>query len=186
MIKIKENKNIVIGIGIILSFVLLTLSVSMYYDFQHEQLKSDRLTPEQIDSFSKEEIKSYIEEKRASETFIHGFYLIPFFAFIGLFVGIIVYYIMSERIKLKNTQLKNNTRIILNFLTPNERKIIELLMENHGKIPQYELTRLPGMTKVKTHRILENMQSKNIISKEKYGKINQVTLNKDLYNVLKE
>ena len=81
--------------------------------------------------------------------------------------------------------MKKNSKIILNFLTTQERKVIETLLENDGKVQQYELSHLPNLNKVKTHRILINLEQKGIIHKEKLGKINKIILNKELYNVLK-
>ena len=58
-------------------------------------------------------------------------------------------------------------------------------MENNGKVQQYELSRLPDLNKLKTHRILLNLEQKGIIRKEKLGKINKIVLDKELYEVLK-
>ena len=64
--------------------------------------------------------------------------------------------------------------------------MIETLLENGGKVQQYELSRLPNLNKVKTHRILLNLEQKRIIHKEKLGKINKIVLDKELYDVLKD
>ena len=65
-------------------------------------------------------------------------------------------------------------------------RVVEILMENEGKVQQYELSHLPNLNKVKTHRILVNLEQKGIISKERLGKINKIVLNKELYEVLKD
>ena len=106
-------------------------------------------------------------------------------AFIGLLVGTIVYYIMSDKVIRQEVSLGKNSKIILNFLTGQERKVIETLLENEGRVQQYELSHLPNLNKLKTHRILVNLEQKGIIHKEKLGKINKIVLNKELYNVLK-
>ena len=144
-----------------------------------------RLTPEDLDSMGLEEIREYLKEERETPI-IHGFYLFPFVGFIGVLVGTFVYYILSEKLVQQEKSIQRNTRIILNFLTPLERKVIDNLLEENGIIKQYELTYLPGLNKVKTHRILNNLEQKGIIHREKLGKINKIILNKELYDILKE
>ena len=70
------------------------------------------------------------------------------------------------------------------FLNSDEKKVIEMLLENNGKVPQYELSHLPNLNKLKTHRILLNLELKGIIHKERIGKINKIILNKELFEVL--
>lgn len=183
---VKNNRKIILGIGIITSFALLIISISLYFNYQHDIRQESRLNPEAIEDMSTEEIKDFIEQRRNTEPTIHSFYLLPFIAFIGLLVGTIVYYIMSDKVIQQEQSLKKNTKIILNFLTSQEKKVIETLMENDGKVQQYELSHLPNLNKVKTHRILFNLEQKGVIRKEKLGKINKIVLNKELYEVLKE
>lgn len=180
------NKNKVLAIGLIVSFALLVISVSLYFNLEHQERTAARLTPEAVDRMSKDEIKLHLEERLGSQPWLHGYYLIPFFAFIGLFVGTVVYYIMADRIVHQETVLQKNTRIILKFLNPLERKVVDTILENGGKVQQYELSHLPNLNKVKTHRILKNLEDKGIIAKERLGKVNRVVLNRELYEVLSE
>ncbi len=180
-----SNKRIIVSFGIIISFALLLFSVSLYYNYQHESRQKTRLSPESIRTMSNEEIVKFLEERRPEQLSIHSFYLLPFIGFIGLLVGTIVYYLMADKVTKQQQTLKKNTKTILNFLTGQERKVIETLLENNGKVQQYELSHLPGLNKVKTHRILSNLEQKGIIHKEKLGKVNKIVLNKELYDVLK-
>jgi len=182
----KDNRKIILGVGIIISFALLIVSISMYFNFQHEERESSRLNHDAIDDMSTEEIKNFLNERRESQPVFHSFYLLPFVAFIGLLIGTLVYYIMSNKVIQQEQSLKKNTKIILNFLTGQERKVIETLLENNGKVQQYELSHLPNLNKLKTHRILLNLEQKGVIRKERLGKINKIVLNKELYEVLKE
>ena len=182
----KDNRKIILGVGIIISFALLTLSVSTYYNYQHDTRQESRLDPDAIDSMTIDEIKQLMIENRDAQPIIHSYYLLPFMAFIGLLVGTLVYYLMSDKVIQQEQTLKKNTKIILNFLTRQERNVIETLMENGGKVQQYELSHLPNLNKVKTHRILIALEQKGIIHKEKLGKINKIVLNKELYDVLKD
>jgi len=182
----KDNRRVILGVGIIISFALLIISISLYYNYQHDLRQESKLSPESVESMSNEEIVSFLEERRVTEPTFHSFYLLPFIAFIGLLVGTIVYYIMSDKVIQQEASLEKNTKIILKFLTGQERKVIETLLDNEGRVQQYELSHLPNLNKLKTHRILVNLEQKGIIYKEKLGKINKIVLNKELYNVLKE
>ena len=180
-----NNRKIILGIGIIISFALLVLSISIYFNFQHDLREESRIDIDMIDDMNTEEIKQAITESRESQPTFHSFYLLPFLAFIGVLVGTVVYYIMSDKVIQQEQVLEKNTKIILNFLTGQERKIIETLLENNGKVQQYELSHLPNLNKIKTHRILLHLEQKGVIKKEKLGKINKIVLNKELYEVLK-
>lgn len=183
--KLKRDKSLILGIGVILVFILLILSLTMYFNYQHNTRQEGRLTKESLVEMSQEELINHFETREDSQTEFHSFYIFPFVAFIGLIVGLVVYYIMSDKISEQNSSLKKNARIILNFLNADEKKVINTLMENEGKIKQYELSHLPNLNKVKTHRILINLEQKGVIYKEKLGKINKIILNKELYNFLK-
>ncbi len=180
-----DNRKIILGLGIIISFALLLFSISLYYNYQHELRQKSRLSPDLIKTMSNTEIISFLEERRSEEPSFYSFYLFPFMGFIGLLVGTIVYYLMADKVTKQDQSLKKNTKIILNFLTGQERKVIETLIENGGKVQQYELSHLPNLNKLKTHRILLNLEQKGIIHKERLGKINKIVLNKELYEVLK-
>ena len=148
--------------------------------------EESRLDHDAIDNMTNQEIKDFLEQRRDEQPVFHSFYLIPFIAFIGLLIGTVVYYIMSDKVVHQEQTLEKNTNIILKFLTGQERKVIETLLENDGKVQQYELSHLPNLNKVKTHRILFNLEQKGVISKERLGKINKIVLNKELYGVLKD
>lgn len=183
---VKNNRKIILGLGIIISFALLIMSISLYFDYQHNSRQESKLTSGSVEDMSNEEIQKFLEQRRTTEATFHCFYLFPFIAFIGLLLGTIVYYIMSDKVIQQEQSLKKNTKIILNFLTGQERKVIETLLDNEGKVQQYELSHLPNLNKLKTHRILINLEQKGIIHKEKLGKINKIVLHKELFEVLKE
>ncbi|MBW6461896.1 MAG: hypothetical protein K0B07_02525 [DPANN group archaeon] len=181
-----DNPKLIIGIGIIVSFALLMMSVSIYFNFQHDLREQSRLDPNQIDNMTIDEIKQSIIAQRLKQPVFRSYYLLPFMGFIGLLIGTLVYYIMSDKVVRQEHTLKINSKIILNFLTGPEKNVIETLLENNGKVPQYELSHLPNLNKLKTHRILLNLEQKKIIHKVRLGKINKIVLNKELYEVLKD
>ncbi len=185
IVDLENNRKIILGVGIIISFALVIISISLYFNYQHDLRQESRLTPEAIEAMSIGEVKDFLEQRRSADPTFHSFYLIPFITFIGVLVGTMVYYIMSDKAIQREQSLKKNTKLILNFLTVQEKKVIETLMEKGGRVQQYELSHLPGLNKLKTHRILLNLEQKGVIRKEKLGKGNKIVLDKELYEVLK-
>jgi DNA-binding MarR family transcriptional regulator len=84
----------------------------------------------------------------------------------------------------KNTKKENDVNIILKFLSPIERNVIEKLIENNGKVLQAEINRMEGMTKLKTHRAVKELERKGIIKRESFGKTNRIILSGDIKDIL--
>ena len=117
----------------------------------------------------------------------------------------IIYILLSRNVK---NQLEKNLRLIaeivncdeskskkkddeasskilfLKFLSYGENKVIKKLIENKGTVLQSELSRMETMGKVRTHRILIELKKKGIVTLEKYGKTNRVTLSDEAKQVL--
>jgi DNA-binding MarR family transcriptional regulator len=98
--------------------------------------------------------------------------------------------IISKLVKKRNSVLSKNSiktyykNIILKFLNFGERKVMEKLIEKRGETLQSEITRLEGMTKLKAHRAVRNLEKKGIIKVEKYGKTNRIILSKDVRDII--
>ena len=105
---------------------------------------------------------------------------LPLIISIAVVAGAGIYYFMAGKIEKKVEIVKSNTEIILKFLNPDERKLVNLLMENKGKVLQAELTRLPGMSKVKSHRVIQKLIDRGVIEKETLGKTNIVRFTKEI------
>lgn len=175
------NKKLVISI-IILSFLLLLASVILYAQKTHELRQLD---PLELESMDQADIIQVIYE-RQSQSGTPLYYLIPIFAFFGLAVGATIYHVMSSDIEKKERVIEKNNSVILKFLTGEERNVVNTLVEQGGKVRQYELSHLPNLNKVKTHRIILKLEQKGIIEKQRLGKINNIVLNKELYEFLKK
>jgi len=78
------------------------------------------------------------------------------------------------------------TKTILNFLSYNEKKLINKLIEQKGTALQSEISRMEGMGKVKTHRIVKDLERKGVITVEKYGNTNRINLTDNLRKILIE
>jgi hypothetical protein len=110
--------------------------------------------------------------------FLNG--ILPLIISVAVLAGAGIYYFMSGQIEKKQLVVKNNIDILLKFLNVDERKLVNLLIENNGKVLQAELTRLPGMSKVKSHRIVQRLIDRGVIEKETLGKTNIIKFTKEI------
>ncbi|TRZ54591.1 hypothetical protein D4Q76_02150 [archaeon] len=96
-----------------------------------------------------------------------------------------------SRIVSKNNQTPKKEKketdsrdIVLKFLNPGERKVLEMLIERKDAVLQSEISRMDGMTKLKTHRAVRDLERKGIIKIESFGKTNRIVLSKDIREVM--
>jgi uncharacterized membrane protein len=90
-------------------------------------------------------------------------------------------------IKKNSNEIKNTSSerdVILKFLNPVERKVLESLIEKKNSILQSEICRKEGMNKLKVHRAVKELKRKGIIKTEKYGKTNKLILSEDVKEIL--
>jgi len=99
--------------------------------------------------------------------------LIPTFSSLGVFIGSIVYYMLSPAIS-KEVR-KVDTKTILDLLEPGEREVVRRLVESKGEVSQSKLSNEFG--KVKVFRLLESLKNRGIVEKVPYGKTNKIRLN---------
>ena len=92
----------------------------------------------------------------------------------GVLSGLIVYSLMNATIEKQKQTVKTNMDIIMKFLTPEDREVVRLLLEKEGMTTQSEIARLPGMSRLKAHRIVKKLEGRGIVHVEKYGKINMI------------
>ncbi len=106
--------------------------------------------------------------------------VIPLLVSLAVAVGAGIYYLMIGKVERKEKSLKKNTDILLRFLNPDEKKLVNALIENNGKVLQAEITRLPGMSKLKSHRVIQRLIDRGVIEKETLGKTNVVRFTKEI------
>lgn len=79
--------------------------------------------------------------------------------------------------KNKKTKTKKTQDYIMpQDLNPDEKQIIQIIMEEDGAIFQSQLTEKTGMSKVKITRILDKLEGKGIIERKRRGMTNVVIL----------
>lgn len=98
----------------------------------------------------------------------------------GLFIGSLTYYLISERCEEKLKEIHKDNRLMLSLLEPDERKIIEALIDNEGKSSQSDIVKKTGISRVKVSRILKKLEQKGIIKKNQNGMTNTVELEKEI------
>jgi len=96
--------------------------------------------------------------------------------------------IISKLLEKNSTKIseKDGKEIVLKFLNPSEKKVVERLVEKKGEALQSEVSREEGMTKLKTHRAVRNLEAKGIVKRYLHGKTYRIVLSKDVKELLLE
>jgi hypothetical protein len=101
----------------------------------------------------------------------------------GVLSGLMVFSIMSSTIEEQKQVVRTNTDIIMKFLTEEDREIVRLLLSKQGMTTQSEIAKLPGMSRLKAHRIVKKLEDRGIVHVEKYGKINMIRIVDELKGI---
>ena len=110
-------------------------------------------------------------------------YHIQFMIIMGLFgvgSGLVLYAILNSTLEKQKQIVKTNSQIIMKFLAKDEREIVSLLLSKDGMTTQSEIAKLPGMSRLKAHRIIKKLENRGIVHVEKYGKINMIRIIEEL------
>jgi hypothetical protein len=110
-------------------------------------------------------------------------YHIHFMVLMGIFgvgSGLLTFSLLNATIEKQKHAVKTNMEIIMKFLGSDEREILRLLLEKDGMTTQSEIARLPGMSRLKAHRIVKKLEERGVVHVEKYGKINMIRVVDDL------
>ncbi|MEM4396865.1 MAG: hypothetical protein QXR30_04395 [Candidatus Woesearchaeota archaeon] len=176
-----KTTRIILIVLIIGSFLMITF---LFIFINHQFRQYQRFDLAELELMSKEQILNEIATKQ--ERRVPTYIFIPLFSFLGIGVGALVYYLMHNDLEKKEESLKYNVDVILKLLSPEERKIVKKILEKNGEIAQYELVYSENLGKVKVHRILNKLESRGIIIKEHFGKVNKVKLVPEIYEVLRK
>lgn len=161
---IAANKKLIAGIAVVVGFLLAAYALSLF-------LKETTPEPE-LCAF---------EGTCPHEQELNFLYaLIPMLVGISLLVGAGTYFLMSQKLESKEKSLKKNTDILLKFLNPDEKRVVNKLIEGNGKVLQAEISRIPELGKVKSHRIIQRLVDRRVIEVEGYGKTNIVKFTKEI------
>jgi uncharacterized membrane protein len=104
-----------------------------------------------------------------------SFFILLFNGIVLLSGGISIWRLTRDK-EMKSEKEKLTSLLLL----PEERLIIHELKKSRGSLTQSQLVKNTGMSKVKTHRIVNRLASKGIIKKYPYGLTNKIVLEKDV------
>lgn len=110
--------------------------------------------------------------------------LVPVFILSGVVIGAMVFFFMTTKLENKKKELENVTQALVQFLNKDEKAVVQKILENGGKVMQSEISRIEGVGKLKSHRILQRLSDRGVIEIEKHGKTNIVKLKKNIGEVL--
>lgn len=167
---------------VIASFILLVASILLYMDRSHEQRQLD---PVDLEAMTKDQILKEIYD-RQSGGWTPFYYFIPIFAFFGVAVGALMYYLLAAEMERKDETIKHNAETIFKLLDQKERAVMRFMVENGGNAQQYEISHLQGFTKVKAHRVVQSLVDKGVVRKDAMGKMRRLRLETEFYEILRD
>ena len=160
-----SNKKIILGILILVSFIFI-VSHGVQLLFPPQQHTEDCVNELGICPYEKQ-----------AENLVQ---VIPLLISMAVLVGAGTYYLMSGKVETKQKALKNNIEVLLQFLDKDEQTLVNKLIEGKGQALQAEVSRLPGMTRLKSHRVILKLMDKGVIEKQELGKTNIIKFKKEL------
>lgn len=110
-------------------------------------------------------------------------YHIYFMVLMGIFgvgSGLIVYSLLNATLEKEKRVVQTNTQILMRFLGAEDREIVRLLLDKDGMTTQSEISKLPGMSRLKAHRVVKRLEERGLVHVEKHGKINMIRLIEEL------
>lgn len=198
------NKNYLIGISIIALIAIFYFGFVLNEQYIHPDqclviLNQTDFADKQILSMNSTERKFLPQFMKAPElpaVGILGIIILLLAPVIMLYSNIKVEKKISESIeilsKFNNRGLKRNVKpkptlgreLISRLLEPKEIIVVERLLKETRPIQQKEIVKMPGMTKLKAHRLIEKLKEKGIVKVQKDGKTNLIKLDQHVKNLI--
>jgi general stress protein CsbA len=102
------------------------------------------------------------------------------FSMILLFIGVVSMLAgFSIWSLIREKEAKHMKRSMISMLLlPDEKMVLDEIEKYGGSVTQSELVKGLGLTRVKVHRIVRNLEKKNLVLKNEYGMTNKITLRK--------
>lgn len=86
----------------------------------------------------------------------------------------------------EKTHTKSMFEVIKMFMSNDEKKTIDFLVNNAGSGTQAEISKIQGMDRVKAHRVIKSLSEKKLIDVNLYGKARKVTIKSHVFDILKK
>ncbi len=106
--------------------------------------------------------------------------LVPIIGAMGLFIGVISYYLLSPKFEKPAVDRSQ----LLAFLGRDESAVMKIILDNKGEVSQAEIVRQTGLPKVKVFRVLHGLKLRGIVTKEQDKKVNIVRLSEGMKKLL--
>ena len=106
--------------------------------------------------------------------------LVPIIGAMGLFIGVLSYYLLSPRFE---KPLVDKSQLLA-FLGKDEATVLKVILEGKGEALQAEIVRKTGLQKVKVFRVLHSLKLRGIVTKEQNRKVNTVRLSENMKRLL--
>ena len=110
--------------------------------------------------------------------------MVPVFILIGIIIGAAVFFFMTSKLEDKKRDAEKIAQTLIQFLNKDEKLVVQKILENDGKAFQSEISRIEGIGKLKSHRIIQRLSDRQVIEIEKHGKTNIIKLSKNIKEVL--
>lgn len=115
--------------------------------------------------------------------FMPFFFLVPFALVAILLAGVIGLVYSSLLPGIRNIAVspapqtrETSLAAVMKTLSPEEQKVIEVLMMHEGRYLQKYIVKESGLTRLKVHRILVRFAERGIVTIREYANTNEVTL----------
>jgi uncharacterized membrane protein len=66
--------------------------------------------------------------------------------------------------------------IALRLLEPDERRVVETILDEGGTMLQKDISHELGFSRVKTHRVLKRLIKRGVVEAQEYYNTNKITL----------
>jgi hypothetical protein len=158
------REGILVGVALLAAFVFFVFAVVLSYQTSLEtRIMSPSVSP----------LVRY-----------HVYFMVSLAA-LGIAVGASVFYFMSRRVDSTQNVAKRSAEIMLKFLSPDDRMVVEALLTKGGSMLQRDLSREHGLSKVKAHRVVMRLAERGIVSADEHGKTNRIRLAPEILAALR-
>lgn len=111
--------------------------------------------------------------KVISQNFVYLFVILAV-----IFVGSLLYYLLSSKIDNQRAAMNKNRDILFSILDEDEKRVLREIIAGKGEVLQSEITHKLG--KIQSHRVIRKLEDKKIVDVVSAGKTNKIRLKKEL------
>jgi uncharacterized membrane protein len=82
----------------------------------------------------------------------------------------------TQTISTSAQNISNNCDVLLKTMTPEEKKVLNVLVAHQGKYLQKYVSKEAGLSRLKTHRIVARFAQRGIVSVKEFGNTNEIVV----------